>query len=460
MKRITSLITALVLLLSILSAAHAEEDEVLSYDFQLRFHLRAEEYPAHDRSRAQGYADLLDLLEFRGNLAWCPSTQSMDLHAELVPVSNPSAAISFRLYGVPDYMCLTTPLLKSETIFLHNYALMEFAAKAWQTFRLPLPYLVLLDPYVTIGAFRPLVKRWNAQFGPLTAGKNLSTKKLSKVEEAWRKDLENEYRLTSWISAFTSPLPNGSIVEREILALPDILHTVSSGKRLTVSESEGVLTVSNRKHQVLFSQKETESSYSCSLTLPETGTDYIPSFEYSAETGGTGRSVTLRAAWDLADDVDPDLESLPDSLLRLFLRLEGIPSAFPADAAVHAAIRIEGYALPNCEYTLDLSTSSDGSIVLSLSRPMGDLPSVPVFSCTGSVVPSAYDGILSFDTSELSGNFNIFSVNDQSLYDFVHRNGWTLFDGLLNFLYELPASSCQSIMDELENHGILELILK
>ena len=112
------------------------------------------------------------------------------------------------------------------------------------------------------------------------------------------------------------------------------------------------------------------------------------------------------------------------------------------------------------QYSAQLSTSADGNISLTLSRPLEDRLSVPVFSCSGTITPAAYEGKLKFKASSLSKNFNIFSVNDQTLYEFVHRTARPLFTGLLNFLYEIPASSCQSIMDELENYGILELLLK
>lgn len=460
MKKIFSFFMVFVLIISFSHPASAKDKTIYCYDFDLRFHLNSDEFPILERKKIMGYADLLNMLEFRGNLAWCPATQSMDLHLDLIPVSNPSAAISFRLYGVPDYMCLTSPLLESETIFLHNYALMEFAGKAWQTFHIPLPYLVLLDPYVTIGAFSSLVSEWHSKLGRMNRTRKVSKNRISSLAESWKNLVESDYRFSSWLNAATAPLPDSTIVEKELLALPDILLNITGRHSLHVTAENGTLICVNHLDQVLFEQISSEKKYQFSLTLPETGTNYIPALSYCTAEEDDTCSVSLQASWDKSPSVSPDSADLPESLLRMNLILDGIPSAFPADAVIHSALKLNGYALPNLDFSLQLDSSSDGKVFLAISCPVGDRASVSVCTCTGTVVPSAYEGNLKFKAGALSKNFNIFSVNDQTLYDFVHRTAKPLFTGLLNFLYEIPASSCQSIMDELEHTGILDLILK
>ncbi len=460
-KRLAVLISILVLLLLGPSVSLAARI-IYCYDFDLHFHLDAEEYSLRDRARIQGYADLLESLDLKGNLAWCPQTESMDLHVDLIPVSNPSAAISFRLYGLPDYMCLTSPLLESETIFLHNYALMEFAGKAWQTFHIPLPYLVMLDPYVTTGAFSSMVDKWKEQFPRIRRSKKLTSARLGQIVEGWKELLETDYRLTSWIAAVCAPLEDGSILEREIKSIPDLLLSITKGKHLTASVNGGNLKILGRKSQVLYEQTSNENSFSCFLTLPSTeSVRYIPSLSYVTEEKDGLRSLSLQASWNASDSLLSENGTLPVSLLDLNLNMDGIPGSFPTDASIHAAIRINGYALPNCDYTIHLDSHESGNILLTISTPIESRGTVPVFTCSGTITPAAYPSTrLKFKTHELIKNFNIFSVNDQSLYDFVHRTARPLFTGLLNFLYEIPASSFQSIMDDLEEYGILEMILK
>ena len=460
MKRIAALLAALVLLAVALPASAAKKKaEVYSWDFDLHFHLDAEKYPLRERKQIRGYADLLELLELRGNVSFCPDTQSMDLSADLIPKTNPSAAIHFRLYGIPDYMCLESPLL-TETIFLHNYSLMAFAGKAWENFRFPLPYLILLDPYVTTGAFQCLADAWTEQVGAITKSCTVSKAVLQKVADAWRNLFETDYRLTSWIRAATAPLPDSLLVEKEIRSLPDLLLKVSNKKALSFKvKKDGTLTCLNNKKQVLFQRRSSGQEFSCSLTLPETAGNYIPAFDYLFSRGDPGSSLSLQASWDRSPSAG-EAENLPESLLGVNLRVDGIPEALPANAEITASLKVEGYSLPNFEIALDFTSSEDGSIRLTLSRPFGEEAAARVFECTGTLTPASYEGTLKFKASKLSKNFNIFAVNESSLYDFMHRSARPLFDGLLNFLYELPASSCQSIMDALEDSGILGLILK
>ena len=154
MKRFFALLTALVLFVCMFSASGAEDAEAAySYDFDLRFTMNADPFPARVRSHMQGYADLLNMIELKGNLTCCPADNSIDLTAEIIPVTNPGAAISFRLYGIPEHICLTSPLLGNETVWFQNDGLMEFSFKTWNNLRIPLQYITLLYPYVTENAF-------------------------------------------------------------------------------------------------------------------------------------------------------------------------------------------------------------------------------------------------------------------------------------------------------------------
>ena len=70
MKRLTALLLACMLLLGTACAGAeetAETPQVVSYDFDLQFHLEADHFPFRERKKAQGYEELLDSLEIKGN---------------------------------------------------------------------------------------------------------------------------------------------------------------------------------------------------------------------------------------------------------------------------------------------------------------------------------------------------------------------------------------------------------
>ena len=64
-----------------------------------------------------------------------------------------------------------------------------------------------------------------------------------------------------------------------------------------------------------------------------------------------------------------------------------------------------------------------------------------------------------FSVEELTSHLNIFSVNDKTVSDFSRQIRRPLISGILNFLDVIPASACQSIMDDLEEYGLLNLLL-
>ena len=145
---------SVVLLFSAFSAYASENQDsaVYSYDFDLRFHLDAEGFQPRIRSHIRGYAELLDMLSLKGNLTWSAETGSMDLDLSIIPLTNPSAAVSMHFFGIPEHICMSSSLIGNETIWLNNYVLMEFALKSWNNLHIPLQYIALLFPYVTENA--------------------------------------------------------------------------------------------------------------------------------------------------------------------------------------------------------------------------------------------------------------------------------------------------------------------
>ena len=121
MKRLLVVFFVLILFSTAISPSLAEDNpSVCSYDFDLRFHMNADIFRVRERDHMQGYAELLNMLELKGNLTYSPATKAIDLNAEIIPVTNPEASVSFRLYGVPDNMGLSSPLLGDETIWFQN----------------------------------------------------------------------------------------------------------------------------------------------------------------------------------------------------------------------------------------------------------------------------------------------------------------------------------------------------
>ena len=464
MKRFLALILALVLFSPAAACSLAEEaaSDVRSYDFDLRFHMNADIFPARTRTRMQGYADLLNMLELKGNLTWCESTRSFDLNAEIIPVTNPDSAISFRLYGIPDYMALSSPLLGTESVWFQNPFLMEFAFKTWNNLRIPLQYPVLLFPYVTESAFAGLASAWNVRFGEVRKSVSFPRSDLVNLSESWSSILHNDSQLKYWIYSLSLPAKYGTVMESEFFSLPEyVLNQVFPKGGLKFVRSGNTYTWKNGQNEILFTRTSENGSSSWDLTLPATENGYLPRMAYRINRDSENRlfSLSLEGSYSLPESQDSAGASLPDSLFAVSLNMNSWPAAWPMDAAFDASLTILGILYPNTEMSFRGTSREDGYFSLTLAEPVEENGAMlDVFSCSGTVVPAASSSIPAYSRDDFTSFLSIYNVSDRSMDDFVRRTRRPLVTGLLNFLDEVPARACQSVMDDLEEYGVLDMV--
>ena len=460
MKRLLAFLLILILSFSSISAFGEEVPEVYSYDFDLLFHMNADVFPARTRSHMQGYADLLNMLELKGNITCQPAAKSVDLNATVIPVTNPDAAISFRLYGIPEHMGLTSPLLGDETLWFQNLVLMEFAYKTWNNLRIPLQYATLLYPYVTENAFSGMAAAFSSRFGNIQKSRNVTAKELKSLSQDWAEVLRFDSRLKYWIYSLSLPAEKGYVMETEFNRLPEyLLNQLSGGKNLKVTVSGPSVTWTNAQKEVLFTRTESDSESEWALTLPATENGYLPRLSWKTSLLNNLWSLDLNGSYSLPEDSEET--DLPESLLSLSLDMNNWPAAWPMAASFDAELAIGGIIYPNTEMIFHGESREDGSFSIRLSQPVDESGKnvAEVLSISGSCVPVAPSSVPSYSLDDFSSCIAIFNVNDKTMDDFVHRIRRPLFFGILNFLDELPVSSCQSVMDDLEDYGVLDMVL-
>ena len=462
MKRFSALLLTLLLILPVGFYARAEDTpQVYSYDFDLWFHMNADIFPARQRNHMQGYADLLNMLGLKGNLTYCPSTRSFDLNAEIIPRTNPDASVSFRLYGIPEHIGMSSPLLGNETIWFQNLVMMEFAFKTWNNLRIPLQHIAVLYPYVTESAFQQMAAAWNRRFSSSAGSVSFPRQELASLAEEWDGLLHDDSRLKFWIYSMSMPAHQGDVMETEFYRLPDyMLSRVFPEGGLTLTRNSGCETWSNALGDVLYTQSSESGSLSWTFSLPATENGYLPYLAVDSRMENGIYSLSLNGSYNLAETQEDRDSSLPESLCSISLQMDGWPGTWPADAGFTASLDIGGAIYPNTAMTVLGTSSADGKLALTLSQPLADSGElIDVFSCGGTIVPARPKRVPSYIIDDFSSLLAIYNVSDKTMDDFVHRIRRPLFLGLLNFLNELPARSCQSVMDDLEDYGILDMVL-
>ena len=459
MRRIPAILLVCALLCAMMPgfAASAEGPVVFSYDFDLNFRLDASAFPFREREHMQGYADLLGLVELKGNLCWCNETESMDLRCEVIPKTKPESAVSFRIFGLPTVKRVTTPLFGNQVACFYPNDVMRPALTIRETFEFPLPELLLLDPRTTTKAFRCFVDSWNSIAGDMRKGGTISAAKVRQIAEDWRRQLEGNRALGYWMNAVIDPLTDEGRTRQDLNALPELLLAVTKGKALKVRASGGNVTCENADGFVLWEQREDGNSFSYALHVPEEGLQYVPAFAVRKDEAGGKIAFALDLRWDRAEGAAAD--GMPDSRLGLRIRADGVPASLPAESTITGEIAQDGYMVPQFGFLLSGSTDADGKVALALS--FADRPEAgEVFRMEGTVVPVERANAPDYGKAEVETDYNILTLDFSIQHDFIDSVKRTAFFGLLDFLYELPVSSCQSIMDDLESYGILQTALK
>ena len=170
----------------------------------------------------------------------------------------------------------------------------------------------------------------------------------------------------------------------------------------------------------------------------------------------------LREVRDLAiEEVSLREESLPASLIHLTVDAEGIPASLPADSSFDMFINLLEKIFPNFGAIIHGETKKDGSLLLTVRKPDNNgMESEEIFCCTGTLVPAAARDIPNYMQKELDGVYNVFSFNEQTLAEFRNKVLPLLVRSIFRFVEAAPTSACQSLLDDLTDSGILDMVMK
>ena len=443
-------------------AASESADLLFSFDYDLHFSINPEVFPSREKARARGYAELLDMLDFKGRIIWNGATKSIDLTGSIIPSSAPSAAISFHLYGVPSIIYLESPLLGDQTVFFHNDVLMEFAYKVWDNLGIKLQYFALLHPFSTEHAFCGMARAWTKKVKPFEKSGGVSAKSLSYIASSWSKSLEEDHALKYWITDLAAPVPCGDLVWSEFNNLPNSLTKVVAKKqKLTVRVKKNKQTWLNSDNQTLFTHETHENGVDWALTLPATENNYLPSLSFHQQTTDERMDLSVSGSYVLSNkSVIVDSEMIPDNLLTFSLDGASLPTRWPFPGDFSLSSAVSGALLPNFSVSADGTGSAGGGLTLKVAQAFQSGEElVQMLTCTGTLTPSAEKNPVDYTEDRTAQATGLFFMNDVSLQELVRKIFRPCLEGILDFIDIAPVSACQSIMDSFTESGLLDLVL-
>lgn len=465
LKRICTLLLIMALVSGLTVRSAGEELKVYSYDFDLRFHLEAQDYPFRIREHMRGYEELADALEMKGNVSWCEETDSIDVNVDIIPVMNPTASIKFKLFGKSSCMCIESLLLGSDAYFLSDtFNILYFFRTVWKATGIPLPILSLFNPNITLRCLKNEVDAWNEVVPEIFDGQTITVEQIKKVQDLWRLQIQGDIWFQFWMDGFYALSPSREVVEDALRTLPDILMNVAGGEDLVVSMKEnGVLSCENAVHEPVFEIKQETNSFSFAFSPIKVGTKYRPEFIWNENREENLRNVFLSAAWDKSDNSEVNMEGY-DSLLKLQLEVKGIPESYPTDATVSIALSTGGYIFSDVgeDWEASLKMNSNGAVDLVVTKlaQVGEKDGQLQFRCYGFVKPTICDKVPSYKVEDLSVYTNLLVTTHDLASDLINSILPYLSKGIIDFVYELPVRACQSIMDDMESYGLLVTMLE
>ena len=505
----------LLILILCLSFAHAEETapaeesapapSAQRYDLDLTFSLNPEAFPARARSRARGYAELLDVLELRGDITICEETQSFDLNAELFFRNKPEVSIPFRFYGIPSQLFLTSPIIGNQTLLFNMACLAEFAIKIKKNLETPLPALSLLYPVVYQHNLYTVRQAFLDYTAPSDVSREISAEKIAELADTWQDLISNQTELNVLMTVLCSVSSAPEAVEAELNGIPSYVRDfVSAGEPITVEVGDGTETWQNAAGQTLFSREKKDGSLTWSLTLPADENRYVPTLSFTRTNADGTCDFSLEGSMirDKASAVPPGFEDQgftpledeeedaesesedstpvtgeeeseeseseseeeedsewPETMVKLSASGSSLPLSYPADSSFSLAASIEGALYPNFSISVLGKTENNGTVSAAFRIHEKNSDPATILTCQGTVIPGVAETVPDYNGLPPRGVFGFFSFSEYYMELFKDLVTKPLLLGLLDFVAAAPTSACQSLLDDLTDSGIMNMMM-
>lgn len=431
-----------------------EPGEGFRFEFTVR--LNTEALSPTLRERFQGYADLMEALRFEGTYVRSLAHSVFDLHLTIRPTSTRATPITLYLHGSNDFMYLNSSLLGDQTVLLSNQSMLEFCTKMYNHMGLPLQHLAYLLPFTYQYNLAIPASYWSVMKNHADKNGVIPPDMVRHVESGWSNCLKTDPPT----QVFINSAGLGSGYEEAFQAVMNELPTYFWE---TVAQEQSIQIIRDDARQMetwraacgdFLVTIQGEDYQEISLTLPEMKSGFQPSLLLTSYTEGRWRSARLFARLLSTDELTGDLFDLQASCTSL-------PLSWPANCQSLINVSLQGGLVPNIGFSVFLTGEEDGHFTARIRKPSpGDEPGSTMVTADGFLQPIEGEiQVRSFTLADAEGGLDLFKSNDSSFGPFVSKVTQPLIKGALEFLVGVPASSCQTIIDDLQEAGVLSVLL-
>lgn len=443
MRRGICLLCALMVLFG-LCPAWAEENAPLAYEFDLGFALDPTAFPQENARDAEGWGALLEKTRVSGS--WIEArngSDCFDIDLKFSVTDRKTASVPLHLYGHHYGAYIESPLLADQRLYFYFGGWLKIALKMYDYFEIPLQEPALLLNFANDFALQRLKAFWKDAFPPTEGETHYTPDRLKEIADGLRNLLAEDTDLNDWISAvgIRSGLDTLILEEAEWL---DLYVDENFPEGLTVSRN-GQTEKWTAGNTPVMERDLSDSGETFELHLPTSAGNGVAVDIACQKTGG-----------DLA--LGAKIASARETYLDLEIGGTGVPgTAFFAEP-FSLEVRSSGYMTGEVDCRIVGETGEGDTRTLTLYRKDAEGNGKEALRVSGTVraLPDAenpaYGGELTWDSIYLT------SLTEYTLADLTNKAAGAFARGILPVLVEVPPISCQVILDELTDCGILLLL--
>lgn len=399
--------------------------------FTLSADVEPSAWPGDDRKLVTMLDALLETMVVEGT--YVSSDGSFDLDTTiLLGEGNDVSRTDLRIYGLDSHWGVESSLLGDTDVMINHLALMEFAVKAHDRYDLPLTTLSLLSPYAHRSAFAAFAAEAEPVLHPEEGTRTVSRLQLFKLAQRFVELSKEDRALYYWCEVMKIETGLGETFTGALEAMPATVFALFP-KGITITKAGSEITYASGDTTYLHIT-EADGTRQLTLTLPD-----IVTFGHTVRKGATFTTGAMHVSCAL---LDADVSY-------------SIPTALPVNLPFSITIDAQGPVLTDGPLHLTIEGEGQGDTVI-LRQLSADHSAVLT---TATIRLSAYAPAQEpAYTPETVTGMNLLSVNGDSLAELLSQIKAPLMSSVFSIVVSLPPNVCQTLMDALEDSGLLDTL--
>lgn len=425
------------LLLCLLLVPGCALGEEMGFRFDLRFAMEAAGDPT-----AAALGELLDMLQVQGTYAL--QGDSFDLDGSFLLDGDEETRTGLRLYGLPHRWYLRSPLLGNETAMLDMVAALEFGIKIDAHLALSLQNLFLLLPYSHQSAFAAMREAAYPVLYARETTRSVTKKQLLTLCDTLLSLSQTDRAFTYWLQSVAGlsehPEQVTSSIRANLAGMRDWLSArMDSSMSITVKNNQETWKL--RKITV-FQRTWDESGEHAHISLPKLPDGSSWEIDWQWTRDGDTASLLITADATREDG---------STLMALRVNGNGLPVALPVNAPF--TLTCEAAYAAEAPRTVTLTGEGwDGDVTVRLTVSDGTRVRME-----GTLLPWAPEVWPQWE-DVIDDTWNIFSLYEHSLSDFVDAIARPMLTGAMPLLARAPVNVCVTLMDLATQAGLFQIL--